>query len=536
MLRQLLILSCLLLLSVASQGYNCSGKTVVNPPKDLSEPYYFPNDWNESMPPAKYNQSQKCKWHIIVPNGMYATAIFYLDAKGTGGFMFAYSNERGTWIYDDDFFPYISTFPYFELLMSVDNDPGAFSFKVTWSNYPNACQRNITLDASTPVPLIPDTCFTTYTAPNNVALIGFSTKEDSDDQLRQSAVFEGDSYNGSYLGNLWDMRGGQIVSNSTQLTVYTFGLSEIYDYVLYMGVDAKAVGDGQTITGTRCRPGDGCEIPVRTGYTVATVSEDADYLIIPRWYSDKGTLKIYEGKLSEDNLLTTVNQSDYNYKFPMAVKNNVKFYTFQNGSVNIPLTNEPPLSYYKVAPGRIVNIHSFYYRQLSSQQYTNETYTTTSTDVKVYFNLDVKSFDVIGPTYLDISVFRDDQEVFQQRYKETNRPPTTTLRVLGDKITVTYDTLGYNTTGFEINMFCTEDDQTTTTTSTTSTSTTTVVTTTTVPTTTQSTTPTTKPTTTTTPKAIPTTTSTTMKTTTTKFSATNKCSSIFLLLFLVMLW
>ncbi|EFO97687.1 hypothetical protein CRE_16045 [Caenorhabditis remanei] len=550
MLRQLLISSCLLFLSVASQGYNCSGKTVVNPPKDLSEPYYFPNDWNESMPPAKYNQSQDCNWRIMVPNGMYATAIFYRHTNRTGSFTFVYPNDNMASVHDDEFIPFISTFPYFELLMSVHEDPGAFSFKVTWSNYPNTCQRNITLDDSTPVPSIPDTCFTTYTAPISVALIGFNTKEDSDVQLRHSAVFEGDSYNGSYLGNLYDMRNRQIVSNSTQLTVYTFGLSEIYDYVLYMGVDAKAVGNGR-IRGTHCRTDNlNCEIEV-LARSVVTISEDADYLQVPRWYSDNGTLRIYEGKLSDDNLLTTVNESDYNYKFPMVVKNNVKFYIIdRNADAIISLNSGAPSSYYKVAPGRIVNIHSFYFRQLSTQQYTRETYTTTSKDVKVYFNLNVKSFDVIGPTYLDISVFRDDQVVFQQRYKETNRPPTTTLRVLGNKITVIYDTLGYNTTGFEINMFCTEDDQTTTTTSTTSTSTTTVLTTTTVPTTTQSTTPTTTPTTTTTRRRIittkrkttPTTTSTTMQTTTrriratTKLSATHKCSHIFLIVFVVMLW
>ncbi|KAF1754309.1 hypothetical protein GCK72_020869 [Caenorhabditis remanei] len=447
MLRQLLISSYLLFLSVASQGYNCSGKTVVNPPKDLSEPYYFPNDWNESMPSAKYNQSQDCNWRLIVPNGMYATAIFYRHTNRTGSFTFVYPNDNMALIHDDEFIPFISTSPYFELYMSVKKDPGAFSFKVTWSNYV---------------------------------------------QLRHSAVFEGDSYNGSYLGNLLDMRNRQIVSNSSQLTVYTFGLSEIYDYVLYMGVDAK------------------------------------------EWHPKDLRRKI-------DNLLTTVNESDYNYKFPMVVKNNVKFYIIdRDARAIIPLNSGDRLSYYTVAPGRIVNIHSFYYRQLSSQQYTNETYTTNSKDVKVYFNLNVKSFDVIGPTYLDISVFRDDQEVFQQRYKETNRPPTTTLRVLGDKITVTYDTLGYNTTGFEINMFCTENDQTTTTRSTTSTSTTAIVTTTTIPTTTQSTTPTTTPTTTTTRRriitttrrTIPTTTSTTMKTTTrrivatTKFSVIHKCSHI----------
>ncbi|EFO97692.1 hypothetical protein CRE_16041 [Caenorhabditis remanei] len=96
MLLQLLFLSLspFLFQFVASQGYTCSENTVVTPPLDITKPYYYPNDWNESMPPAKYNPSQNCNWKINILEGMYATVTFYKNSNYTGSFTAWYSNNN----------------------------------------------------------------------------------------------------------------------------------------------------------------------------------------------------------------------------------------------------------------------------------------------------------------------------------------------------------------------------------------------------------------------------------------------------------
>ncbi|EFO97714.1 hypothetical protein CRE_16040 [Caenorhabditis remanei] len=359
--------------------------------------------------------------------------------------------------------------------MQVQEEPGEFSFQVIWTNYPlNSCHTYIQLDSSSPWPIAPSDCFTTFSAPNRVMLVGFNTKQESDEVLlRQSAVFEGRSSDGVYLGNLWDLLVRQIVSNSNELTIYTFGLFEQINYVLYMGVDSKAIQDVQLFRGLNCGDNENTPcllyLPSNAISAVATVSalgtDTVDYLLPFDKFPYDGTMKIYEGKMTDENLLATVNQTDYKYKFPMAVKNSLKIYYLDKGSVQIPILSYgySEARYDIVFPGRFINIHSFNYRQLNEDQYTYEGFGTNSSAVKMYFNLNVKYFDASGPTtYLQVEVIQDGYWVFKERYNATYLPPNT-LTLYGDTIVVTYQNNGYRTTGFEVDMVCTESTLKTTT-------------------------------------------------------------------------
>uniref|UniRef100_A0A1I7U9N1 CUB_2 domain-containing protein n=1 Tax=Caenorhabditis tropicalis TaxID=1561998 RepID=A0A1I7U9N1_9PELO len=130
---------------------------------------------------------------------MYATVFFYKYNKRKEGIFVTYPNMQYEYLADNDTSPYIFTYPQFQIDLEAGDRQGEFSFKVVWSYYPtNLCQNNIDLDASSLIPSVPTNCLTTFTAPNRVWLVGFLLQGMQQKELRQSAVYEGGSYNGTY--------------------------------------------------------------------------------------------------------------------------------------------------------------------------------------------------------------------------------------------------------------------------------------------------------------------------------------------------
>lgn len=75
-----------------ASGYQCSPLMKLSPPTDLSQPLNWPIIWNDTMPPIPFNSNQYCKWQISVPDGFYATAVFYKDAPSSVGIGVEYPN------------------------------------------------------------------------------------------------------------------------------------------------------------------------------------------------------------------------------------------------------------------------------------------------------------------------------------------------------------------------------------------------------------------------------------------------------------
>uniref|UniRef100_A0A1I7TY04 CUB_2 domain-containing protein n=1 Tax=Caenorhabditis tropicalis TaxID=1561998 RepID=A0A1I7TY04_9PELO len=248
-----------LLIFVASDGYLCEDYTVN--PRFLNEPYVFPENWKEGQEPPVFNGSQNCNWKINVPVGMYATAVFYKNASQLDirvfypvGLVYLANNDQE---------PFIFTYPQFQVELLAANQTGRFAFKVFWSYYPSEiCKNNIQLDTVQLIPSTSTECMTTYTAPNKVRLIAFGPVFSKSKILRHSAVFEGDSLNGTYLGNLYEANDRNIWSTGTQLTVYTYGLQVQNSRSLFLGMDSTVGRNVTEFYGLDCSeyPNESCPI------------------------------------------------------------------------------------------------------------------------------------------------------------------------------------------------------------------------------------------------------------------------------------
>ncbi|CAA97432.1 CUB-like domain-containing protein [Caenorhabditis elegans] len=301
MLSTVFLLATLIAFASAD-GYTCAGNTLINPFLNLSEPYYYPGTWRENMEPAEYAPDQKCNWKINVPQGTYATVIFYKKTQYESGIKCAYPGKDLEYISDNDQNPYIFTSPQFQVDLKVGDKPGEFSFKVVWSKYPPGSRMNMQLDGIHSLAGVASSFYTTYTAINRVMLVGFSIPDFDSAVLRQSAIYDGDSVNAKYLGNLIDTLHGQIVSTGNKLTIYTFGLENHINNTLFMGLDTAAAGDIQKYNGLNC-PADttrGCSIILQSYFyatAVAKISRQPDYLMLPNAFPYNANVRVYGDKM-----------------------------------------------------------------------------------------------------------------------------------------------------------------------------------------------------------------------------------------------
>ncbi|UMM33743.1 hypothetical protein L5515_007107 [Caenorhabditis briggsae] len=453
-----IVLLSAFLASASTDGYSCTGSHTINPPADLTKPYYYPEGWTESQEPATYAGGQTCNWKINVPQGMFATVTYYKKTASESGITCLYPNGYEQFIEDQDQNPYIFTSPQFQVNLKVSDDSGEFSFKVVWTKYPGACQVNNQLTDTRASASSPSPCITTYTSPNRVVLVGFSLKDDKYPLLRQSAIYDGDSVNSSYLGNLATAR-YQIVATGNKLTIHTFGLSAVFNYTLFMGMDTNALGDVQQITGVN-PPYDS-----RFAYylylnseekvsAIATIGRDPDYLEQIREFPGGANLRVYEEQISDSNLMATINQYNFQKQLPLEVKTSLKIYKLDGGRVYIPMTkNASEANWNTVFDGRFVNVHSLDYRRTSYTQDTFEAFQIAPNSIKLYFKFNMVKFDTQGgPTTLAITIYKDGYTVYSDTFSKNHLPPPNTIKILGDMMTIQYQTHGTYTKGFEVDL------------------------------------------------------------------------------------
>ncbi|EGT33343.1 hypothetical protein CAEBREN_25820 [Caenorhabditis brenneri] len=324
------------------------------------------------------------------------------------------------------------------------------------------------LSSSDLVPSTATPCVTTITAPKGVRLVGFEPNYSPIANLRLWLIFEGDSINNRYIGNLYDVYSNSDANSYTlgkQVTIYKFNEIPQDNLTLYLGMDVQASGNVKFFRGLVCSLY--CQINLDSTYAVnalITVSNDVDYLGKFKHFPTDSNLRIYEGQINDDHLLATVNSSNVLQTLPMAVKSSIKIYVLDKEKINMYLyTNPDDVSYSLVYAGRYINIRSFDVGQISLQQDTFENFTTGDVYTLVNFNFNVTYFDLSGPsTTMQITVFRAGNEVFYGKYFQGNTPPSTTIKVLGDSMIVNYRTDGAATKGFRVDLLCTGEDQTST--------------------------------------------------------------------------
>lgn len=464
MISKLILLANFLVL-VASDGYSCGGDHLINPPSDLTKPYYFPENWNEGSQPATFNASQNCNWQINVLDGMYATVNFYKDLEGANSSLVDiyvnYPSFVNVYLQDNDEAPYIFTSQQFRTFLRAGETQGKFSFKIVWSYYPaEICKINIQLDQTQLIPQASTNCAVTFTAPNRVWLIAFDNVYYRQTPfLRHSAVFEGGSVNGKFLGTLDFANSNNIWSSGRSLTVYTFGMQLQDNRNIFLGMDANAAGGTvDRFDGLDCT--DPCTIYSYTydfgTRAVVTASRNVDYLYFFQRIQPNATLSIYEGKLDNQHLLTTMNGTNYFQRIPLAVKNTVKIYKTDWMGSQIYATRDAGKAKYGSINGAPTQniVHSFDYRQFSLEQDTFENFTTGV--LLVNFNFNVVYFDVNGPTTLEIKVYQNDDVMYSVKFNTSNMPLSSVYTAVGNKISINYQTYGFGTRGFEVDFASTK--------------------------------------------------------------------------------
>uniref|UniRef100_A0A1I7T105 CUB_2 domain-containing protein n=1 Tax=Caenorhabditis tropicalis TaxID=1561998 RepID=A0A1I7T105_9PELO len=327
--------------SVSSSGYTCPGPGAMkfNPPDDLNKPLYWPSIWNDSMPPIPFASQQLCTWEIEIPNGLYASVIFYKNAPSDVSISVTYPDGSMEGLDNNDFYPYIFTSPKFSITLYKSKNGGAFSFKVSWSKYPEVKHDSIQLQKETkPTSMIPNG--TTFIAETTVSLVGFGLKNQSHyPLLRQSAVFDGDSTNGKFIGTLYRimMSKKEKVSSGKSLTVYTWGLEQQFDYVLYMVQDRTNEQNFFSYRGENCDPNYDCSYVINAVYGVSvlvTSDDHSEFIKSIGSFPDGATLKIYEGSISDETLVTKLTKDNYKSRLPMELKNTIRQYVLDTGVIN----------------------------------------------------------------------------------------------------------------------------------------------------------------------------------------------------------
>ncbi|EFO98860.1 hypothetical protein CRE_21703 [Caenorhabditis remanei] len=440
---------CIILFSigyVTSSGYTCQGPIKLAPPNDLTQLVNWPSIWNDSMPPIPFASQQSCSWEISVPDGMYASVVFYKNAPSAVSISLVYPNgyavgyeELFRLILDNnDLYPYILMSPKVKINLGKSKYEGSFSFNVLWSKYdPSITHDNIHLvKGATPTAMIPNSHLTTFTAQTTVSIVGFSLKNQSEYVfLRQSAVFDGESTSAPFLGTLYSimMSGKEKVSSGKYLTVYTWGLDNQFDYTLYMVQDRASEqimncdleslnalsSDEQnffTYRGVNCEDGFDCKFQILANYGTAvlvTSGSQAEYIKNIETFSDKSTLKVYEGAISDATLVTTLTKANYKNRLPMDLKNTIRQYVLDTGTITgFTITHDTSSAdWNEMYDGRKGFIHSAFHGVVSDQQDTDESFITDKKK-QLYFNYIVRDADFTGDkTSLTVKVWSNGNQV-----------------------------------------------------------------------------------------------------------------------------
>ncbi|CAL2046600.1 unnamed protein product [Caenorhabditis brenneri] len=156
--------------------------------------------------------------------------------------------------------PYIFVPPAFKVgILSANLTANTrFAFKIQWTKVPSLTKNiiNIIKDEP-PKTVIPNEFFNVFVAnANNYVSLSMLSLVDPNQNyfLRQSAVFAGDTFGTNFVGTLETITssGYSLTTPFNRLSVYTFGLSNIFNYPLYMAQDLQNLRKYSEFRGANC--------------------------------------------------------------------------------------------------------------------------------------------------------------------------------------------------------------------------------------------------------------------------------------------
>uniref|UniRef100_A0A8R1I1E9 CUB_2 domain-containing protein n=1 Tax=Caenorhabditis japonica TaxID=281687 RepID=A0A8R1I1E9_CAEJA len=213
---------------LAAAPYNCNGTYTINPPANITNPWFYPATWTDKDSPPQYTGGQNCSWTINVPKGMFAYFALKADTNKKAVLQMTDSIGYVTTFDTAAMDPFYLMDPSFKVELRA-TDVGSLGLRVMWYPIGTFYPETIKLSAnSTPITRVSGDFDngTVIEATTKVSILSIppaTTAPDLIPYMRATQVFDGPNRNSSFLGNLWQVMatGNNLLSSGKFLTLYS---------------------------------------------------------------------------------------------------------------------------------------------------------------------------------------------------------------------------------------------------------------------------------------------------------------------------
>lgn len=442
-----LVFSLFFVGSLNAVPYNCSGTVTINPPANLSIPYYYPSWWNTNLEAPQYSAGQNCSWIINVPKGMFA--YFAVKANTTGTPVLTMTDSAGyvATIESSVLEPYYVMDPSFRVDLKNPWLIGSLGMIVQWYQVsPIIKPMTVKVSAnSSPLPLFTGDFdnSTVITADSRVSFLVFPPATlDFMPYLRMTQVYDGPSTASTRVGNLYQfMASGQnFVSTGNSVTLFTvFPGFKLGNAIVFQ--DYNDVKQFKTYRVISCILPSTCQTTLDASQGTAAAIR---YYPTPSFFvkslqmSNTNKLSVYTDYVTDSHRLAVYNQTTAKTNMPQ--KFSGKFTTFvldQSMATITYASNALDAGWTTGFEGRRGFFMSPNYGVSSiDQSFSDQIYSAQSATADISYFVDGTSF--VAGTELNVNILSKQRSVLNQTYTASVLMGGSVV-ASGDQIVVKYD-------------------------------------------------------------------------------------------------
>ncbi|CAO4364230.1 unnamed protein product [Caenorhabditis nigoni] len=446
----LLIFGFLAVQVLSEDPYNCAGTQVINPPADTTKSWFYPANWNTTLPTPQFAGNQNCVWNINVPKGWYAHWIISATTKNS---VVKMTDSTGyvTTLTVASKDQYFLLDPSFKVELQA-SDVGQLGMQVTWIQvnpklYPSTSKVH---QNSLPLSLFGGDFdnSTVITADTQVSLLAFpSNVLDFLPLLRVTQVYDGDSINAKHVGNLYQIMdsGTNFVSSGKSLTLFSLfpGLTTQNLVLLQDYSDVKQFKSYQPVY---------CILPNTCAASLnATQGTAAAIRYWPTFYVTRidmaadNKLSVYNGYLGDAHKLSDYTSANSKTDLPQKFNGQFTVFVLDKGTATITFSGDSNSAKWTDGfDGRNGFLASPNYGLMSNDQSLADQIISSSklSDITYSFN----SASLLGDATLNVAIM-DGQKVSQNDTYTASGAKSGTVTSVGTSLTVRYQPNGAVTSG-----------------------------------------------------------------------------------------
>ncbi|UMM29323.1 hypothetical protein L5515_011740 [Caenorhabditis briggsae] len=464
-----MILATLLFLTVAytsAQGFDCPA-VPFNSPDNITVWSWYPNNFSNTQPPL-FPNDYNCNYKIKVPQGLSVVIRLFVNLtvpqdRAVAVQVFDQNqNREAVYSANDEHFFFIAGGGSIQLNTRDQNVH--FGFAMRWYKDENAFTPQIgNVSVSAPQPLVwwafGDNPYQ-IKAETRVSLVVTPPENDFELQyLRGVIIYDGPDWNSKCLGNILQVFNSnrQLVSSGQYLSVRLLKPYYQTGRTMLIFQDYQNTKDIVQYQGFACVDRMNCGTVKMDGSqglaAFSTVNDDitAEYVT---QVSGSGFLEVYIGGHNIANLIATytLDNTSSTY-FPQEFLGYVRTYVLKGSSASVSLTRNSEDLSRNQAVGRKGFFASRYYKsgQPSRDQGIYD-YIRAPRNQKFLYYFNIQEADFVGNTTLNVQVYNNGKNAFDQTFNATNKPSfNTAYQALGDGFSATFKTYGNVGNGFLLN-------------------------------------------------------------------------------------